>query len=130
MISLGKHLNRRVQVVLFTAMARISSILKVQGVVDSIRKQLDDRLAIDRRAMDVFRWALGCLLVLEFGGRMMVAEGLLSDQGVFPFEIWQTFPHATWPWYSSILALSSSTLWIHVCLICGMVCSLMLIFGK
>ena len=123
-------MNRRVQVVLFTAMARKSSILKVQGVVDAIRKQLDDRLAIDRRAMDVFRWALGCLLVLEFGGRMMVAEGLLSDQGVFPFETWQTFPHATWPWYSSILALSSSTLWIHVCLSSGVVCSLMLIFGK
>ena len=67
-------MNRRVQVVLFTAMARKSSILKVQGVVDAIRKQLDDRLAIDRRAMDVFRWAMGCLLVLEFGGFLAKAE--------------------------------------------------------
>lgn len=98
-------------------------------MVQRLTIHLDKRLSIDVQSLRLFRCALGLTLALQFAGYLTEAQALLSDEGVLPIESWKKLPHANWPWVSSLLALSGSTLWSECCLMLGILLALLLAIG-
>lgn len=81
----------------------------VRSVLASLRDPLAARLGIDRRALAVFRTALGLLVLADLLTRASHLEAFYTDAGATPRAI----VHATYPAYShlSLHALSGAAWW-------------------
>ena len=99
------------------------------AVLDPLRKQLNQRLAVDLKSLSFFRVFLGGTLLMDLWIRIQDLESLYSGNGVLPLEALAQLPHLPWEWWLSINVLSDSVAWQTFCFCAGMLCAFLLMIG-